>query len=164
LIGLRVNPVTRRPETHRSLGTLLRLSVLSALAATGFACQTSDPASTLTPVPAVPVPITETFNGTVAVGQSDVHPFTVTISGTVSVTLTAAGPPPTITMGVGIGSPTFTGSVTTCVLLTNGSTNTPPGPTPQLSGSLIAGSYCIAVFDVGNETAPVGYTVTVTHS
>ena len=50
--------------------------------------------------------VTDTFNGTVplpvaGVLQVDVHPFNVAVAGTVSVTLVSAGPPPTITMGLG---------------------------------------------------------------
>jgi hypothetical protein len=34
------------------------------------------------------------------------------------------------------------------------------GPTP---GIVSAGAFCVVVYDVGNQTAPVAYTVTVTH-
>ncbi|MGE5245786.1 MAG: hypothetical protein ACM3SQ_16305 [Betaproteobacteria bacterium] len=37
------------------------------------------------------------------------------------------------------------------------------GTTAQLSGPLDAGSYCVDVFDVGNQAAPVTYPVTVAH-
>jgi len=134
----------------------------SAVTATGLACRTSN-ATALTPSQASAATITETFNGTVPVGegQSDAHAFAVTRSGTVSVTLTQAGPPATIVMGLGLGTPVSPG--TTCLLLSGGSTNTQAGPTPQITGPLEAGSYCVSVFDIGNATAPVTYSVTVTH-
>jgi hypothetical protein len=102
---------------------------------------------------------TETFSGSVAVGSSDFHTFTATQGGTVSVTLNTAGPPATIYMGLGIGTP----SSSTCALLSGATANTQAGTTSQLSGTLDAGTYCVEVFDVGNETIPVNYSVTVAH-
>jgi len=81
--------------------------------------------------------------------------------GQVNVTLTAAGPPSTIYMGLGIG--TWTASSNTCTLLTNGYVLTPAGTTAQLTGTVDAGAYCVQVFDAGNETAQISYAVTVTH-
>ena len=136
-------------------------SVGMALAAAGCTNGgTSLPASA-TPAPAAtPVATTETFNGTVAVGGNDVHPFTVTTSNlNLAVTLTAAGPPSTITMGLGVGS--YSGG--TCSLLSSGATSTSAGTTAQLSGTITAGAYCVAVFDVGNQSAPVTYTAVVVH-
>jgi hypothetical protein len=102
---------------------------------------------------------TETFSGTVNIGSSDFHNFTTAQSGTVNVTLNAAAPPPTIFMGVGIGTP----SSSSCALLSGGTTDTQAGTASQLSGTLNAGTYCVEVYDVGNESAPVTYTVTVAH-
>ena len=136
-------------------------SVGMALAAAGCSSGgTSLPASA-TPVPAAtPTATTETFTGTVNVLGNDVHPFTVTTSNlNLAVTLTAAGPPSTITMGLGVG--TYSGS--TCSLLASGATTTQAGTTAQLSGTITAGAYCVAVFDVGNQSAPVTYTAVVTH-
>jgi len=79
----------------------------------------------------------------------------------VSVTLVSAGPPSTITMGLGIGNPSSTG---VCAFLSGGTTVTQAGTTAQLSGSLAAGSYCVAVVDVGNAAGPITYTVTVAHT
>jgi len=113
----------------------------------------------------VPTLSTETFSGTVAVGGTDSHPFTVTTGGTINVTLTAASPPSTIFMGIGVGTPsTDTTGTTTCTLLSGASTVAPASTTAQLSGTIGAGSYCVAVYDVGNETTPVTYTVTVSHT
>jgi hypothetical protein len=137
----------------------LALSALLVCWLAGAACGGSDNSTPnfVTPTPTL---ITEpAFTGTVQVGGTDNHTFTTTASGTLSVTLTAAGPPATIFMGLGVGTP----SGTTCVLLSGGSTATPAGTTPQLSGTIAAGSYCVSVFDIGNQTAPVTYSVTVTH-
>jgi hypothetical protein len=48
-------------------------------------------------------------------------------------------------------------------LYQNAFVTTPAGSTPQLTGNLPAGSYCVQVFDAGNQTAPVTYSVTVVH-
>jgi len=48
-------------------------------------------------------------------------------------------------------------------LLANASLATPAGTTAQLSGTIAPGNYCVSIFDVGNQTAQVGYTVTVSH-
>lgn len=104
--------------------------------------------------------VTENFTGTVDPGGTAVNQFSVTTSGNqVNVLLTAAGPPATIYMGLGVG--TYASS--TCTLLTNGSVLAQAGATAQLSGTVNAGTYCVEVFDVGNQTAQISYTVTVTH-
>jgi hypothetical protein len=142
----------------------MRLSALFAVGVTvlAAACTQSTPtSSTLGLNPTTPTQTTQTFTGTVQVQQSDVHPFTVTQQGEVDVTLTAAGPPPTIYMGLGIGSWDTTSSA--CTLFSTGTTQTPAGTAPQLSGTAPAGAYCVEVFDIGNQAGPVTYTVTVAH-
>jgi hypothetical protein len=105
-------------------------------------------------------PTTEMFTGTVPVGGSDSHTFAIALSnGQVNVILTQAGPPSTIYEGLGIGTP----SGSTCSVLTGGAVVTPAGATAQLSGTAAAGSYCIVVYDVGNQTNDITYSVTVTH-
>jgi hypothetical protein len=79
--------------------------------------------------------------------------------GQVNVTLTVAGPPPTIYMGVGVGTP----SDTSCSILSNAQVLAQAGTTAQLTGTADAGTYCVVVFDAGNQTAQVTYSVTVTH-
>jgi hypothetical protein len=131
-------------------------------AAIGAACTTADPTPNLTPVVVTPPTKTDTFNGTVAVGQSSAFPFTVTNVGNLSITLTAAGPPPTIAMQVGVGQVQFDGS---CALFPNGFKTVPAGTTPQIGATQIpAGSYCVAITDVGNATVPVTFSITVMHT
>jgi hypothetical protein len=62
-------------------------------------------------------------------------------------------------MGVGIG--TVSGS--TCTVLPGASVPTPAGTSPQLAGTTTAGPLCVKVYDIGNQTAPVTYSVTVVH-
>ena len=107
--------------------------------------------------------VTETFTGTVDPGGTKIHTFTVTTPGTVNVTMTQAGPPPTITMGLGIGNPNSAGN---CIFLTNGTTQAiASATTPQLTGSLTAsGAYCVAIADIGNAAGTIPYSITVSHT
>ena len=134
-----------------------------ALALTAAGCQKSSTTSTTvtTPTPTTPVALTtQTFSGTVLVGGSDFHTFTVAQTGEVDVTLTSAGPPSTIIMGLGVG----TVSDSTCTPTAGATVNTPAGATPQLAGSgVAAGTLCVQVSDVGNQSSPVTYTVAVAH-
>jgi hypothetical protein len=102
---------------------------------------------------------TDTFSGTVQVRGEANHTFTVGNSGQVSVTLTAASPPATVVMGIGIGTP----SDGACGPITGASVNTAAGSTAQLAGVVSPGTLCVRVFDVGNQTAAVSYTVSVVH-
>ena len=90
---------------------------------------------------------------------SDFHSFPIAATGTVDVTLTAAAPPAAIVMGVSIGIP----GDGKCAAIAGGSTQTPAGATVQLSGIASPGTLCVDVHDVGGQSAPVSYTVTVTH-
>ena len=122
------------------------------------ACASCGKGNGSTTAPSTPTTKTDTFTGTVQVGGSAMNNFSVNAAGQVIVTLTAAGPPASVTMGVGIGSP---GDV--CGVLPGGSVTTPASSTAQLSGVLTPGTYCVTVFDVGNQTAAISYTVTVAH-
>jgi hypothetical protein len=102
---------------------------------------------------------TDTFTGTVAVGGSDFHSFPIAATGTIDVTLTAAAPPPAIVMGLSIGMP----GDGKCAAVAGGSTQTPAGASAQLSGIVSPSTMCVDVHDVGAQSAPVSYTVTVTH-
>jgi hypothetical protein len=120
--------------------------------------------SSATATPSAPTPTTaaatESFSGTVSVAGNDFHPFTVATAGaTLSVTLTAAGPPSTIFVGLGLGAY----DAPTCTLFSNAYLTTQAGATAQLSGTAGAGSYCVVVYDVGNQTGPITYAVTVSH-
>jgi hypothetical protein len=123
-----------------------RLFICLALLACAACSGGSSSGTTTTPSSPPLAPTNETFTGTVSVGGSDIHQFVVKLSnGLVAATLTAAGPPPTIAMGLGIGT-IVTG---TCSLLAGGSIIATASTTPQLSGTNFqSGTYCIAVFDV----------------
>jgi len=102
---------------------------------------------------------TDTFTGTTPIEGSAFHTFTVTQAGEVDATLTAAAPPSTIVMGFGLGEP----ADSKCVPFAGAEASTPAGASPQLSGTVSPATLCVEVHDIGNQTAPVTYTVTVTH-
>jgi hypothetical protein len=132
---------------------LLIVALALGAAACGSSSDTSSPTTPTTPK------TTDTLSGTVPVKSSDFKPFTVTTAGEVDLTLTAAGPPSTIVMGVGIGTPGAAG----CTLIPNASALTPAGTAPQVTGIMSPGTYCVLVYDVGNQTDAVSWTATVLH-
>lgn len=140
---------------HRAWGFLVVTLVMSSACSGGGSTTTSP--TTTTPAAAV---TTDVFTGTVPVGGSDVHNFTVALSnGQINVILTAAGPPSTIFMGLGVGTP----SNGACSLFSGAAVTTQAGTLAQISGTAQAGSYCVGVYDVGNQTADITYSVTVSH-
>lgn len=134
------------------------IPITLVLVVTAAACHKNSSTATTTTAPS-PTQTTETFTGTVALGGSASHNFTVANSGRVDVTLTAASPPATIVMGLGVGTPGDSG----CAVLAGASTNTSAGTVVQLSGTVSTGTLCVRIYDVGNQTAAVTYTVTVAH-
>jgi hypothetical protein len=148
-VGRACSPkLARRVRERRWIGIALAIGV--------SACGGGGSTSTTTPTVAR---TTDTFTGTVAVGGRDFHSFTITATGTVDVTLTAAAPPSTIVMGVNIGIP----ANSLCPAMAGASTMTAAGASVQLSGIASPGLLCVDVHDVGNQSLPVSYTATVTH-
>jgi hypothetical protein len=135
---------------------LFALALVLLVAAT--ACTGNNNTSTTPTTPTV-ARTTDTFTGTVQVRGSDFHSFPVAQAGQVDVTLTVAGPPPTIGMGIDVGAPN--GSA--CVAFAGASANVQAGSAAQLSGVISSGTICVQVRDIGNATGPVSYTVTVLH-
>jgi hypothetical protein len=137
--------------------------VLAFVALTATACNNNSNSST--PTLASPT-INDVDNGTVQPGSSDFRNFTVTQSGEVDIYLnsavetTANGPLATIQMNVGIGTPL----ATTCPMpLTYSFVTVAAGPNAIGAIDLNAGTYCVDIFDAGNQSCPVTYTITVAH-
>src|SRR5436190_21424205 len=129
-------------------GQVDRVHVL--LAAVAFvlvvaACGGSSTPATTTPTVAR---TTDTFTGTVAVGGDDFHSFPISTTGPLDVTLTAATPPSTIVMGISIGMV----ADSKCVALAGASSQAQAGTTAQLSGIASAGTLCVDVRDIGNQS------------
>ena len=98
----------------------------------------------------------ETWSGTVAPHGQSSRTFTVDTSGTITVTLTAAGAD---RVGLGVGLPRTTGGG--CRL--GVSVNASAGTTPQISTAADAGQYCVEVYDLGTITDPVGFALKIDH-
>ena len=142
---------------------LVPLLVLLAVSAMGCNTQTADNSTTTTtPTPTAPSQ-NEVFSGTLVPQGTNVHNFNVAAVGTLTVTLTAAGPPATIFIAIGVGSPTTTATGTTCSLIV---TNTVQASAASvISGTVTApGPFCLQVSDVGNLTSNITYSVLVSHT
>ena len=117
---------------------LLPLVLLTAVAAAGCNTQTADN-STTTPTAPTTTTITEPpFAGTLKMGGTpQILTFSVSQVGPLTVTLTAAGPPPTVVVGLAIGTPTFSTTGTTCTPIATASAQVGINA-PQLSGTVSA--------------------------
>jgi hypothetical protein len=135
--------------------------VFLVLAVLASACDNGGSTTTTAPTtPAADPTQTDTFTGTLAPLSTNVHLFSVTVvPGNVNVTLTQAGPPSTITVGLGAGVPDGLGGCTLAI-----SVQATAGTTPQIPATVqTAGQFCISVVELGNAAAPITYTVTVAH-
>jgi hypothetical protein len=102
----------------------------------------------------------------VQAGQGTVfHDFSVTRTSRVEVTLTSLQSS-NAAVGLDLGLPSaVTGLVTCAAVLGSGSTVTVrASSTPHITGTILPGTYCVSVYDVGNLTDAVEYTITVAHS
>jgi hypothetical protein len=138
----------------RGLRVLVWCAAAAAAAATGGCGDDSTAPST----PSV-TRTTDTFSGGVPVGGSNFHSFRVSATGPTDVTLTSAGPPATVVVGRARGTVADPG----CTRLTGAAVNTPAGSNAQLAALTSAGTLCVQIRDVGNQTAAISYTVSVTH-
>ena len=135
----------------------MAVSVLAAAGCSTGADATSTTTSTTAPTSPL---VVENFSGTVQPGGNDAHSFTVTSNNAaITLAMTSVGPPATISEGFGIGQ-TVSGS---CQLLPGGFGVYAASATPQLSGTIPTGTYCVVVYDAGNQAAAVTYTVVVQH-
>ena len=129
--------------------TLVALTVAVALASS--ACNDVKDPFELNPTPVV---YTENFTGTLTPGGSANHPFAVTMSGTVTLTLTSVAPDAAQTLGLDIG--TWDG--TNCnPIFGTGSRAAIQGYT--FAGSAIAANFCARIYD-GDTLIPADTTVT----
>ncbi len=129
---------------------MFRIAALMALLLSA-ACE--DNRSPIQPTPTV----TDVFTGTLSQQSTSTHPFTVEHAGVVTVALVTLDPLSEITVGLGLGSP----SGSDCTLRLKNDT--------AVQGSILTaaattpGSYCLAIYDVGNVSEDVSYTIQLTH-
>jgi hypothetical protein len=142
----------RVAQTVVAAGLSALVAIIAACGGSSNSSNVVAPSATLT---------NDVFNGVVQVLGTNVHNFTVTTPGSLSVTLTSTSPQTTLTMGLGIGTPNGAGGCT-FIQTTQAAAST---TTAQLSGSVTAsGQYCIAIGDVGNAAGPITYSITVSHT
>jgi len=129
----------------------------------GTACSNNTattPTTTTTTTTNTTPTISEPFAGTVQVGGAVFYSFNIAVSGTVNVTLNSvsgAGVPATVQLGLGIGTPAGTDCSTTSAL------TAASGTAPQLTGTFGPGLFCVRVYDVGNLFGPAAFSVTIAH-
>jgi len=135
-----------------------RFLVVATIAGSSIACgQTSTPTIPSQTQPSIQ-PTIERLTGTVAVGGIDIKTFAVNRSnGNLSLTFVDAGPPAGTLMGIGLGQP----SGTSCSLASSGQVR--PSAVPIFSDIVPAGTYCLAIQDVGAATGPITYIFDVSH-
>ena len=141
-------------------------ALLAVLVAFDAACShnnTTSPSTTAATTTTTAPTTSESFVGTLMVGQFMFQSFNIGTNGTVNVTINSvsgSGVPSTVHLGLGIGTPTaydctYTSSVT--------ASSTDPAP-PQLTGAFGPGVFCVRVWDVGNLSAPANFNITIAHS
>ena len=143
----------------RSSGSWFALHAVLATAVAVCGCNGDQLTGAATTTTAVEL-TTEVFSGTLAVGSAATHLFAVAQTGEVKVTLTAAGPPSTIFMGIGVGTPVDS----SCEFLEGRTGHVQADASPQLDlANTAPGLYCVSVYDIGNQAVPIDYSVTVEH-
>jgi hypothetical protein len=130
--------------------------LVAALCAVALACAACN--ETVPPPPSVgPSTITDAFTGSLAVGGANTHPVVVQQVSRFVVTLVSVDPP--IALGILVGS--LSNGV--CVPLTTNAA-VQPGSNVAISGTALAGTFCVQVSDIGNVVDTATYTITVAHS
>ena len=137
----------------------VRAILAVALLAMG-ACS-NDTLSSLT-TPTNPTIFTDTFTGTLSQNGSFTHSFTTASLGAVTVTIVSLVPNSSQIVGLSLG--VWNGSACSTSPQTGGSSSdtATSGSSITLNASA-AGSLCVRLYDVGFITAPVLYTLQVTH-
>lgn len=131
----------------------LLVAMLCAAALACAGCAESAPAA-----PSVAdATITDTFTASLSTGGSNTHPITVQQVSRFVVTLVSVDPP--VTLGITVGSL----SNGTCFPLSSKS-GVQAGATVAISGTALAGTFCVQVFDTGTVVDTATYTISVAHS
>jgi len=141
--------------THVARIALLAVAVVAQSCNSTTAPDLAD--SQITP----PFFTTQTFAGTLTTSGSLFYSIVVTQRGPVSLTLAAVQAPGggalTTPVGIGIGTPKGTGCPRTSSVVT------PPGLASQLTVTLNPGTYCAAVYDVGNLSSAANFAMRITY-
>jgi len=132
---------------------LTSLAVAAAL--TAVACGSDEPT---TPTdPSTPVAVTETFSESLNPNGGRTHQVAVERAGDIIASLTSLAPDPEAVVGLGIG--TWNG-VSCSIVIANDNAKVNVAIVGSATGT---GSFCVRVYDVGNLTESIDYTVAVQH-
>jgi hypothetical protein len=119
--------------------------------------------SSTTPTTSTPVTYeqkTETYTGSINIGETKPFHFAVTNPGSLDVAITSLAPVSTLTMGLYMGG--WDPLTETCgrssIDSPSARVNLTLSGTPQQ-----AGEYCVAIYDVGNLQGAADFTLTVLH-
>jgi hypothetical protein len=146
-----------RATTASILGLILFGSACSHSSTSTSPSTTSTTGTTTGAAPTV----SESFTGTLPVGGFKFFSFNIAVNGTVNVTLnsvTGAGVPATVQLGLGIGQP----SGIDCAATTNATAGV-TAAAPQATGTFGPGLFCVRVYDVGNLFGPANFNITIAH-
>ena len=153
----RMRPTT---ATLRALWPMLATLALCGACTHNSATEPSLTSSTPATPAAAPT-VTEVFSSTLPVAGFKFYTFNVAVNGTVNVLLNSvsgAGVPTTVQLGLGIGQPSGTDCSTSQTATVSSSS-----AGPHVTGTFGPGLFCVRVFDVGNLFAPANFTVTIAH-
>ena len=156
----RMKRMRQTTATLRAFWPIVGVLVLCGACSHNSTAEPSLTSSSTSTTPAAPT-VSEVFASTLPVGGFKFYTFNIATNGTVNVTLNSvsgAGVPTTVQLGLGIGQPSGTDCATT-VTATAGST----AAAPQTTGTFGPGLFCVRVFDVGNLFNPASFRVTIAH-
>ena len=146
--------------TTIALAAMLGVLIFSGACTHNSTTEPSNTTTTTTTTAAVPT-VSEAFTGTVAVGGFKFYTFNIAVNGTVNVTLnsiTGAGVPTFVQVGLGIGQPAGTDCAATINV-----TASSAFAKPQATGVFGPGVFCARIYDVGNLFAPAAFNITIAH-
>jgi hypothetical protein len=130
------------------------------VAVVGLLAATCSDSTSSTPTTATPTTIQDTFSGTLNQNGAATNQFTTLQSGTVTATLSSlVAPDSSSPPNVGLALGTWNGNSCTAVL-SKDSANVSSSITGNVSA---AGVLCVRIYDVGNITTSVDYTINVNH-
>jgi hypothetical protein len=135
----------------------VRVAFLLVAVLCAGACGDNNTGLTTTPTPTPTTRTTEpTYTDTLTVNGARIKQFSTTGRGTVTVTLTAVGPDSTAVVGLALGTWNGLG----CQVIIDYQLTQGTSFDGNVSG---VGSLCVRVYDPGTLTAPVTFSVDVSH-
>jgi hypothetical protein len=137
------------------VGRLAALGMLSGIWGCGSVTTPAEPTPTYTQ-------ITETYSGSLNVGETKAFHFTITNPGSLDAAITSLSPSSTLTMGLRLGA--WDVPTESCPEGASNPANSAARVNVVVSGTpQSAGEYCAAIYDVGNVQTTTTFEITVQH-